>query len=92
MVADHVFPSLKKYTIHISMRRFYQRGPEPRTHLLEMSQISQGSWGEVDSMSSGLFSMMNIGIQTIQPKCIAGHPEVEFRVGYQISGSPFWEC
>ncbi|KAJ5419875.1 uncharacterized protein N7487_003425 [Penicillium crustosum] len=51
---------------------------EPPTRLLEMSQISQGSWSEVDGVSSGLFSMMNIGIQTMQPKRPAGHPEIEF--------------
>ncbi|KAJ5543359.1 hypothetical protein N7461_009362 [Penicillium sp. DV-2018c] len=51
---------------------------EPPTCLLEMSQISQGSWSEVDGMSSGLFSMVNIGIQTVQPKRPAGHPDLEF--------------
>ncbi|KGO68598.1 hypothetical protein PITC_072800 [Penicillium italicum] len=51
---------------------------EPPTRLLEMSQISQGSWSEVDGMSSGLFSMMNIGTQTMQPKRPAGHPELDF--------------
>lgn len=43
-----------------------------------MSQISQGLWSEVDGMSLGLFSMMNIGTQTMQPKRPAGHPEIEF--------------
>ena len=52
---------------------------EPPTRLLEMSQISQGSWSEVDGMSSGLFSMMNIGTYTMQPKRPAGHPEIEFQ-------------
>ncbi|KAJ5516580.1 hypothetical protein N7527_008140 [Penicillium freii] len=51
---------------------------EPPTRLLEMSQISQGSWNEVDGMSSGLFSMMNIGTQAMKPKHPAGHPELEF--------------
>ncbi|CAI7614785.1 unnamed protein product [Penicillium viridicatum] len=51
---------------------------EPPTRLLEMSQISQDSWNEVDGMSSGLFSMMNIGTQAMKPKRPAGHPELEF--------------
>lgn len=51
---------------------------EPPTRLLEMSQISQGSWSEVDGMSSGLFSMMNIGTQTMQPKRPAGHRGIKF--------------
>lgn len=51
---------------------------EPPTRLLEVSQVSQGSWSEVDGMSSGLFSMMNIGTQIMQAKRPAGDPELEF--------------
>jgi hypothetical protein len=51
---------------------------EPPTRLLEMSQILQGSWSEVDGMSSGLFSMMNIGTETMRPIRPTGHHEIEF--------------
>ncbi|KAJ6083541.1 hypothetical protein N7467_007676 [Penicillium canescens] len=51
---------------------------EPPTRLLEMSQISQGSWSEVDGMSSGLFSVMNIGTEIMRPTRPIDHPEIEF--------------
>ncbi|KAJ9487233.1 hypothetical protein VN97_g6072 [Penicillium thymicola] len=61
-----------------SFTNSYYFQAEPPTRLLEMSQMSQGSWSEVDGMSSGLFSMMNIGTHTMKPKRPAGHPEIKF--------------
>jgi hypothetical protein len=43
-----------------------------------MSQISQGLWSEVDGISSGLFSVMNIGTEIIRPTRLIDHPEIEF--------------
>jgi hypothetical protein len=51
---------------------------EPRTRLLESAHIGQGSWSEIDGMSSGLFSMMNTGIMELRPIRPVGHPMIPF--------------
>ncbi|KAJ5720921.1 uncharacterized protein N7483_008855 [Penicillium malachiteum] len=51
---------------------------EPSTQLLVTNQIKQGSWSEADGMSSGFFSLMNIGIDPMRPKRPIGHPEISF--------------
>ncbi|KAJ5138854.1 uncharacterized protein N7515_003702 [Penicillium bovifimosum] len=51
---------------------------EPPTRLLESAHIGQGSWSEIDGMSSGLFSMMNTGIIESRPIRPVGHPMIPF--------------
>jgi hypothetical protein len=56
----------------------YFQAETPRV-LLEGSEIKQGSWSEVDGMSSGLVSLLTYGRRFLKPKRPAGHPETEFR-------------
>ncbi|CAG8282784.1 unnamed protein product [Penicillium salamii] len=51
---------------------------QPPSRLLEKSQITLGSWHEVDGMSSGLFSIMNAGVALMKPVRPIGHPEIYF--------------
>ncbi|KAJ5889011.1 hypothetical protein N7495_009052 [Penicillium taxi] len=48
------------------------------THILEGRQIIQGSWSEVDGMSSGLFSLMSCGVKDMAPIRPIGHPDIPF--------------
>lgn len=52
---------------------------QPPRMLLEGHQIKQGSWSEMDSMSSGLVSLMAYGTMFEKPKRPPGHPPIEFR-------------
>jgi hypothetical protein len=56
----------------------YFQAETPRV-LLEGFQIKQGSWSEVDGMSSGLVNLLSYGRYYLKPKRPAGHPEIEFR-------------
>lgn len=56
----------------------YFQAETPRM-LLEGSQIEEGSWSEVDGMSSGLVSLLTYGLHHMKPRRPAGHPEIEFR-------------
>lgn len=47
--------------------------------LLDSSEIDQGSWFEVDGMSSGLVSLLTYGRRYMKPRGPAGHPEIDFR-------------
>lgn len=51
---------------------------QPPSRLLERSQITLGSWHEVDGMSSGLFSIMNASVALMKPVRPIGDPEVSF--------------
>ncbi|CAG8899243.1 unnamed protein product [Penicillium salamii] len=51
---------------------------EPPTRLLESASIHQGSWSEVDGMSSGLVSMMNTGVIETRPIRPVSHPKIPF--------------
>lgn len=52
---------------------------EPPTHLLLESQfLKQGSWSEVNDMSSGLFSMLHVAVNAINPIRPPGHPKIPF--------------
>lgn len=52
---------------------------EPPRMLLEGDQIKQGTWSEVDGMSSGLVSLMAYGTIFEEPKRPSGHPPIDFR-------------
>lgn len=56
----------------------YFQAETPRM-LLEGFQIEQGSWSEVDGMSSGLVNLLTYGKCYLRPKRPAGHPEIESR-------------
>ncbi|EPE25018.1 hypothetical protein GLAREA_11599 [Glarea lozoyensis ATCC 20868] len=56
----------------------YFQAETPRT-LLRGSEIIQGSWSEVDGMSSGLVTLLTYGRRFLKPKRPAGHPEIDFR-------------
>ncbi|KAL5324693.1 hypothetical protein ACEPPN_009241 [Leptodophora sp. 'Broadleaf-Isolate-01'] len=56
----------------------YFQAETPRA-LLEGSEIKQGSWSEVDGMSSGLVTLLTYAKRFSKPKRPAGHPEIEFR-------------
>ncbi|TVY39746.1 hypothetical protein LOCC1_G005486 [Lachnellula occidentalis] len=56
----------------------YFQAETPRM-LLESSEMKQGSWSEVDAMSSGLITLLAYGRRFMKPKRPAGHPEIEFR-------------
>ena len=47
--------------------------------LLEGYKIKQGTWSEIDGMSSGLISMMAYGAMFQEPKRPSGHPPIKFR-------------
>lgn len=51
---------------------------EPPTRLLEPSEVPNGSWSEVDGMSSGLFSLMKCGSIRMRPVRPIGHGEIPF--------------
>ncbi|KAH8682817.1 hypothetical protein BGZ60DRAFT_398780 [Tricladium varicosporioides] len=55
----------------------YFQAETPRM-LLQGSQIRQGSWSEVDGMSSGLVSLLTYGKRYLKPKRPAGHPKIDF--------------
>ncbi|KAJ5657523.1 uncharacterized protein N7484_001172 [Penicillium longicatenatum] len=52
---------------------------EPPRVLLEGNQIEQGTWSELDGMSSGLVTVMAYGIMDMKPTRPPGHPPIEFR-------------
>jgi hypothetical protein len=52
---------------------------EPPRVLLEGNQIEQGTWSELDGMSSGLVTVMAYGIMNMKPTHPPGHPPIEFR-------------
>jgi hypothetical protein len=52
---------------------------EPPQMLLKGSQINQGSWSEVDGMSSGLVSLLTYGRCYMKPKRPLGHLKIYFR-------------
>jgi hypothetical protein len=55
----------------------YFQAETPRM-LLESSQINQGSWSEVDGMSSGLVSLLTYGRCYMKPERPLGHPKIAF--------------
>jgi hypothetical protein len=56
----------------------YFQAETPRV-LLKGSEIKQGTWFEVDGMSSGLVSLLTYGQRYLKPERPAGHPAIEFR-------------
>ncbi|PYH88372.1 hypothetical protein BO71DRAFT_403915 [Aspergillus ellipticus CBS 707.79] len=55
---------------------YFQATPPTRFHK-GIEQLN-GTWCEVDGMSSGLFTLMKQGVQARQPKRPNGHPEIDF--------------
>jgi hypothetical protein len=51
---------------------------EPPKRLVNGDEIEQGSWSEVDGMSSGLVSLMSQGCVDYRPPRPSGHPEISF--------------
>lgn len=52
---------------------------QPLRMLLEGEQIMEGSWSEMDGMSSGLVSILAYGLKVKEPTRPYGHPPVDFR-------------
>ncbi|KAJ6095926.1 hypothetical protein N7486_006672 [Penicillium sp. IBT 16267x] len=50
-----------------------------RVALLQGNQIDQGTWSEIDGMSSGLITVMAYGTMDMRPPRHPGHPPIEFR-------------
>ncbi|KAJ5939124.1 hypothetical protein N7466_002258 [Penicillium verhagenii] len=47
--------------------------------LCKGNQIEQGTWSELNGMSSGLVSVMAYGILDMKPTRLPGHPPIELR-------------
>ncbi|KAJ5937095.1 hypothetical protein N7466_003545 [Penicillium verhagenii] len=56
----------------------YFQAETPR-FIYEGEQIMQGSWSELDGMSSGLISVMAYGLLDMEPVRPPGHPPIDFR-------------
>ncbi|RDW60715.1 hypothetical protein BP6252_12098 [Coleophoma cylindrospora] len=62
----------------------YFQAEHPRV-LLEGSGIKQGSWSEVDGMSSGIVNLLTYGRRYLRPQRPAGQPEIDFNGWHAIS-------
>ncbi|KAJ5901232.1 hypothetical protein N7504_007225 [Penicillium tannophilum] len=56
----------------------YFQAELPRV-LLGGNQIEQGTWSEIDGMSSGLVTVMAYGTMDMKPKRPPGHPPIDCR-------------
>lgn len=74
---DVAFVKLAPSEAHKLSNRVYFQA-EPPVRLVSADEIEQGSWAEVDGMSSGLVSLHCNGVALFKPVRPPGHPEISF--------------
>ncbi|MCJ1347970.1 hypothetical protein MMC31_006200 [Peltigera leucophlebia] len=74
---DVAFMKLTPSESHKFTNSVYFQAEQP-TRLVSEDEIAQGSWSEVDGMSSGLVSLLSEGTALFKPERPPGHPDIPF--------------